>query len=170
MKKSDISPMPEYFDRYINLVADVELLQAFDNSLEQLDLLDKNLMAQLDRKKYAPDKWTVNGVFQHLIDFERILSYRALIFARNIGITPQGIDENELAQKMNADQRTVLKLIEELKTVRAATKTLFESFDDETLLNTGTNWKYEMSVLAIGFNIIGHQIYHLGLSQKSESN
>jgi len=163
MKKSDISPMPEYFDRYINLVADVELLQAFDKSLEQLDSLDKNLMAQLNGKKYALDKWTVNGVFQHLIDFERILSYRALIFARNIGITPQGIDENQLARKMNADQRTVVNLIEELKTVRTATKILFESFDQEALLNTGINWKYEMSVLAMGFNMIGHQIHHFNV-------
>jgi hypothetical protein len=28
MKKSDINPMPKYFDRYINLVADVEILIA----------------------------------------------------------------------------------------------------------------------------------------------
>jgi hypothetical protein len=27
MKKSDINPMPDYFNRYINLVADVELVE-----------------------------------------------------------------------------------------------------------------------------------------------
>jgi len=80
MKKSDINSMPEYFDRYINLVADVELSQAFDDSIAQLNKLDKNLLAKLDGKKYAPDKWTVKEIFQHVIDFERILSYRTLLF------------------------------------------------------------------------------------------
>ena len=56
MKKSDIDPMPQYFDRYINLVADVELSQAFDDSIAQLNNLDKYLLTKLDGKKYAPDK------------------------------------------------------------------------------------------------------------------
>ena len=63
MKKSDINPMPEYFDRYINLVADVELSQAFERSIVQLNKLDKNLLAKLDGKKYAPDNMDGQGNF-----------------------------------------------------------------------------------------------------------
>ena len=33
MKKSDIRPLPEYFDRYINLVEDVELDEAFETGI-----------------------------------------------------------------------------------------------------------------------------------------
>jgi len=61
--------MPEYFDRYINLVADIELPQAFDDSIAQLNKLDKDLLAKLDGKKYAPDKWTVKEIFQHIYRF-----------------------------------------------------------------------------------------------------
>lgn len=161
MKKSDIDPMPQYFDRYIDLVADVELLEAFDDSIRQLDSLDKNLLAELGGKKYAPDKWTVNGILQHVIDFERILSYRVLLFARREGSIPQGVDEKLLAANMNADKRAVDEVIDELKIVRASTKSMFDSFDDEMLLSKGTNWKYEISVLAMGFNMIGHQVHHL---------
>jgi hypothetical protein len=82
MKKSDINPIPDYYDRYINLVADVELSQAFDDSIWQLNNLDKDLLIKLDGKKYAPGKWTVKEIFQHVIDFERILAYRTLLFAR----------------------------------------------------------------------------------------
>ncbi|MEP6923035.1 MAG: DinB family protein [Pyrinomonadaceae bacterium] len=163
MKKSDINPMPEYFDRYINLLADIELSQAFENSIEQLEALDKDFLKRLDGNVYAAEKWTVKGIFQHLIDFERILSYRALLFARKEGSTPQGIDENLLAVNMSADRRSVDELIEELKIVRLGTKTLFESFDDKDLLNVGVSWKYEISVLAMGFNIIGHQIHHFNV-------
>jgi len=161
MKKSDINPMPEYFDRYINRVETVELRQAFVRSGQQIEQLDKNLLVEFDGKRYAPGKWTVKETFQHLIDWERILSYRALLYARNKGAASQDVDGELFAANMNADRRTIDELIDELQNVRASTKAMFESFDDEILLNTGICWKYDVSVLAMGFIIIGHQIHHL---------
>ncbi len=166
MKKSDINPMPEYFDRYINLVADVELSQAFDDSIGQLNELNRSLLTKLDGKKYALDKWTVKEIFQHIIDFERILSYRTLLFARREGSVPQGVDEKLLGANMNADKRLIDALVDELNIVRVSTKTMFDSFDDEMLHTCGTNWKYEISVLAMGFSIIGHQIHHLKIIEE----
>jgi len=153
--------MPQYFDHYINLVDDVELSEAFGKSLQQLNDVDRQRLKSLDGKIYAADKWTAKGILQHIIDFERILSYRALLFARREGSVPQSIDEKLLAANMNAERRSVDELIDELIIVRTSTKSLFESFDDETLRNRGTNWKFEISVLAMGFSIVGHQIHHL---------
>ncbi|CAN5436136.1 DinB family protein [soil metagenome] len=153
--------MPDYFDRYINLVADVELSQAIDDSIRQLDELNGDLLANLDGKRYAPDKWTAKEILQHIIDFERILTYRTMLFARREGSIPQGVDEAILGVNMNADKRTIDSLIDELKIVRASTKAMFVSFDEEMMQNTGVNWKYEISMLAMGFSIIGHQIHHL---------
>lgn len=161
MKRSDINPLPEYFDRYINLVADVELSQAFDDSIRHLGELDKEILSRLDGVRYAADKWTVKETYQHIIDFERILSYRTLLFARREGSIPAGIDEKLLAAGMKANDRSISELIEELRMVRTSTKAMFASFDDETLQNKGVNWKYEISVLAMGFAIVGHQIHHL---------
>jgi hypothetical protein len=166
MKRSDIKEMPEYFEKYINLVDDLELSQAFDESIKQLGRLDKNLLAKLDGKRYAPDKWTTKETFQHVIDWERILGFRALLFARKEGSIPQGVDGDLLAANMNADRRAIGDLIDELKITRLSTKALFESFDDKTLQNIGTNWKYEISVLAMGFTIIGHQIHHLNIIEE----
>lgn len=166
MKRSDVNPMPEYFDRYINTVDDAEILRAFDDSIAQLDKLDKNLLTKIGDRKYAPDKWTVKEIFQHVIDWERILAQRTLLFARKEGSVPQSVDENKLAANQNAGRRAVEDLIEELKIARLSTKAMFASFDDETLLNTGTNWKSEMSVLAMGFTIIGHQKHHLKIIEE----
>lgn len=166
MKRSDIKIMPQYFEKYISLVNDVELSQAFDDSVKQLDELDKKLLAKLDGKRYAPDKWTVKETFQHVIDWERILSFRALLFARKETSMPQSVDGDLLAANMNADQRPIDGLIDELKITRLSTKAMFESFDDGTLQNTGVNWKHEMSVLAMGFTIIGHQIHHLKIIEE----
>ncbi len=159
--------MPEYFDRYINLVADVELAQAFDDSIGQLDDLDTNLLEQISEHENAPGKWTAKEILQHVIDWERILSYRTLLFARREGSTPQDIDQNRLKANMNAETRSVDDLIAELKVVRLSSKALFDSLDDETMLLRGTNWKYEVSVLALGFALIGHQIHHLKIIEEN---
>jgi hypothetical protein len=166
MKRSDIKPMPEYFEKYINLVDDVELSQAFDGSIRQLERLDKSLLGMLDGKRYAPDKWTVKETLQHVIDWERILSSRTLLIARKETSNPQNVDGDLLAANMNADRRTIESLIDELRISRLSTKAMFESFDGQMMLNTGICWKYEISVLAMGFNIIGHQVHHLKIVEE----
>jgi hypothetical protein len=158
--------MPQYFDRYINLVDDVELTRAFDQSVRQLDTLDRRLLTRLDKKRYAPGKWTVKESLQHVIDWERILSYRTLLFARKEGSVPQSVDGDLLAANMKADRRTIDVLVDELKVTRLSTRAMFEGFDDEALQYTGTNWKYEVPVLAMGFTIVGHQIHHLRIIEE----
>lgn len=166
MKLSDINPMPEYYDRYIRLAPHVELSEALEDSIRQLIDLDRSLLARLDGRTYAPDKWTVKDIIQHLADVERIMTYRTLMFARGDKTPPRGFDQDLLIANAKANEKTVDELIEDLKAVRAATKSLFRSFDDEALLNTGTNWKYEVSVLAMGFMLVGHQIHHLKIIEE----
>lgn len=166
MKKSNINPMPEYFDCYINLVPDIELLQAFDNSIEQLNAIDRNLFAKLDGKRYAPDKWTVKDIFQHVIDTERIFAYRALRFARNDDIPLPGFDENSYAVNTTANDRTIISLLQELILVRGTTKMMFENFNHPMLLRKGIASNKEISVLALGFTIIGHQLHHLRIIEQ----
>ncbi len=110
MKKLDINPMPPYFDRYINLVDDVELQRAFADSIQQLNTLDKSLLSKLNGKRYAPEKWTVKEIFQHVIDWERILSYRALLFARHKGAISQAVDGDLFAANTSNGARLTLWL------------------------------------------------------------
>lgn len=152
--------MPEYFGRYINQVEDVELSEAFEKSIKQIEGLDIEKLRRIGNKVYASDKWTLNSIIQHITDFERIFCYRALVYARCAGITPQGIDEQILADNSNADDREMAEVVEELRLARIATKSMFDSFDEKILLTNGIIWKDEMSVLAMGFNLIGHQVHH----------
>jgi len=163
MKRSDINPMPPNFAKYINLVPDVELAQAFDESVRQLNELDKDLLERLDGKRYAPDKWTVKDILQHLADTDRIMSYQALMLARNDQTVTLGFDEKLHVKSANADRRTIDELIDETIVARRATRAMFDGFDEERLLRKSVNWKYEISVLAMGFTIIGHQFNHFNI-------
>ena len=160
MKRSDISPMPEYFDRYINRVEDKELEEVFQDSLGEIDELTETLNEEQGDYRYAEGKWTLKEIIQHLIDFERIFCYRTLIFARRDKTVPPVFDQDLLSNNSGANNRTLASLLKELRVVRLSTIEMFKSFDDKTLLNKGTNWKYEMSVLAMGFLTIGHQAHH----------
>lgn len=162
-KRSLLRPIPPYYDRYINLVDDVGLAKALTRSEARLDTINVKKYRALAEAPAPDGKWTIKENLQHLIDVERILSYRALRFARGDGSPSPGFDPDELVRNSQANLRTIDDLILELKTVRRSTTALFRSFDDQALQRTGTNWQYEMSVLAMGFTIVGHQVHHLGI-------
>jgi DinB superfamily len=164
MKRSEIDPMPEYFDRYINLAADVELSQAFDDSIAQLESLDVEKLTRLENRPYAEGKWPVQGIFQHIIDFEWVFNYRSLLFARKTGLAAQSLEEDEIADASKADTRKVADLIAELITLRKATKAMYASFDEEMLNTVGVGGTGKpISVLAVAFTSIGHQVHHLNV-------
>lgn len=160
MKRSDIKEYPEYFDYYINLVDDIELSDAFDKSLKQMDDLDTKKLNRIGLQVYEDGKWSVNKVIQHLTDWERILCYRTLLSARGEGTVPEGLEVQIIANNSNADEWPIEKLIAELRAVRLATKAMFETFNNEILVTNCKFSHYQMSVLAMGFNIIGHQLHH----------
>ena len=163
MKRSDIKTMPEYFDRYINQVDDIELDAAFQKNLNTMAGLDLKELEKLGDKVYEEGKWTVKDILQHCIDTERVFGYRALRFARRDGVTPQGYDQDVFAANTNVKSRQLKDIIEELKIVHQSSCLMFRSFDKETLMAKGTCWKVQMTVLEVGFVIAGHFIHHMNV-------
>ncbi|MFL5731206.1 MAG: DinB family protein [Cytophagaceae bacterium] len=161
MKKSDLTFLPEFFERYITQPDDEEMLTSLGNSLHDLYSIDLTALEQLGDKTYAEGKWTIKDILQHIIDNERIQAYRALRFARNDSTAQPGYDENLLADNADTSRRTVKDLLDELITIRNSTVILFENLTDEMLLRTGMASGIKVSVLALGFVIAGHQQHHL---------
>lgn len=161
MKKSDINPMPEFFDRYINLAEEEALISSLERNLKVLETLDINSLKSIGDKVYEPDKWTIKDIFQHLIDNERIQSYRALRIARKDTTILPGYDENLLASNTNTKNQSLEDLLNEFILVRKSSILLFKSFTNEMLLRKGFCFKVEISALALGFQLSGHQIHHL---------
>ncbi len=128
-----------------------------------MDLVSLQLLGS---RTYAPGKWTLNDIFQHLIDTERILGYRALRFARNDATPLSGFEEKDFALEAHAITRSLENIIAELKAVRMSTWMMYASFDDAVMHRVGINWGKEISVLAMGFNIVGHQLHHLGIIER----
>ena len=161
MKRSDIKQMPEYFSKYIWLVDDIDLDDAFQNNITTLEGLEITRLESLVDNVYTPGKWTVRDIFQHMIDTERVMSYRTLRFARRDGVVPEGYDQDLFAANAHSGQRALREILDEFKLLHQSTRLMFRSFSNETLQVTGINWNKEMSVLSMGFLITGHFIHHM---------
>lgn len=170
MNKSQISTMPAYFDRYINLTQDEDLDIVLQLSLQQLQHLNIGLLAEKSHYAYAPGKWTVNELFQHIIDAERIFAYRALRFSRNDTTPLPGYEEDDYVRESNANNRSFQEIIQELIAVRQSTILLFNSFSDEQLERVGTASGKDISVLALGFTLAGHQLHHFKILEERYFN
>jgi hypothetical protein len=162
MKVSDLSQteFPAYFERYLAQVVGIDLLDALESGLTTTQSFFKAIPENKLEFRYAEGKWTPKEILLHLIDCERVFSYRALQFARADNASVSGFDENEFADNSNANTRNLENLLSEYEAVRKATLLLFKSFSDETLGRTGKSSNNVLSVRAAGFIIAGHEKHH----------
>jgi uncharacterized damage-inducible protein DinB len=112
---------------------------------------------------YAPGKWTIKQLLNHLCDAERIFAYRALRIARGDETPLAGFEEDDYAKAAQVSHRTLKELVHEFQSVRSATLSLFNSFGEIELSRFGTTNGAKVSVNAIGFIIIGHTLHHEGV-------
>lgn len=152
---------PPYYDSYIDLVRDKDILFTLE---EQMNFTYAFLLT-IDEKKadyaYAEGKWTIKEIIGHLIDAERVFTYRATRFARKDKTDLPGFEENDYVANANFESRTLADLAEELLMLRKSNMYLFNSFTKEILSRTGTANGGEISVEAILYIIAGHQKHHM---------
>jgi hypothetical protein len=163
MKVSQLhnSEFATFYETYISKVTEeFSLIEELEISLHRFIKFVQDIPMDKFDFRYADGKWTIKDIIQHIIDSERVFSYRALRFARNDSTELPGFEENYYVNFANGSQRSIMELLTELSAVRHSTLYLFKSFKDEQLLRIGIASNNPMSVRAIGFVIIGHQNHH----------
>ncbi len=160
-------PKPEdhisYFSRYIDLVPEADVMTALANDHKAFLEFVKTIPASKAEHVYAPSKWTVKQVINHIIDTERIFTYRALRFARGDAQPLAGFEENDYAANANLTHTDLNLLMEEFDAVRSATVFLFKQLGEKELLRKGMMASGETNVLSLGFTICGHTKHHLNI-------
>ena len=153
----------EFFQRYVNVVKEDDVVKAIRENSSQF----KKFLVRIPKKKigyaYAEGKWTIKEMLQHMIDAERVFTYRALTFSRKDGTALPGFDENNWAANAQAGHRKWQELVREFKALRKATECLFESFTEDQLLATGTASGHPINTIALGFIIAGHVAHHMAV-------
>ena len=161
LERPPLEEVPAYYHNYVNTATGDDLQQALQNASDRAWAIQRLLPVDRHEHRYAPGKWSVKEVFQHLIDAERIFAYRALRFARNDAMPLPGFEENDYVPEARCGTRGMHAIMREHDAVRAATIELFRGFDDIALMRTGTANNNSMSVRAIGWIIAGHAMHHM---------
>lgn len=150
----------DFYSGYISYSNGIPLKHLFLSGIQEVELLLKNISEEEALFYYDEGKWSVKEVFGHLVDTERIFSYRALAIARGETGLP-GYDQDLYVKQANFNRYSVENLWDLYQSNRMATKNLFGLFSDEELLKKGMVNNSECTVRSLGYIITGHELHHL---------
>ncbi|MCF8464611.1 MAG: DinB family protein [Flavobacteriales bacterium] len=150
-----------YYQSYIQLVEGEDVLSVLRASVQHSHEFWSSLTEEQGNFRYTEGKWSIKELLQHIIDTERIFSYRALAIARGEITALPSFDENAYARNCLADSRLLSEMVLELLTLRKSTTQLFDSFSEEKLDAIGTASNNPLSARAAGFIIAGHELHHI---------
>jgi uncharacterized damage-inducible protein DinB len=139
------------------------LLKHLSDNVEATKAIILSLPENRLMYRYAEGKWTIKEVLMHLIEMERIYTYRALRFARNDQTILPGFDANQYISFSGANDRDAYSLLEELAAVRQSTITFVNGLPDKAFVRSGTMNGHQVSVRALIYHIAGHELHHINI-------
>ncbi len=162
MPVPDLGTVPHFYHNYIRQVAAADAYAATAHHLDGLIATLQHVAEEDWAYAYAPGKWTLKELVQHIIDAERIFCHRALSIARGDANPLPGFDEDAYAAASAANGRSGKSLLAELNALAAATRCLFGSFNEAQLSASGIANGKPVSVNAIAYILAGHAAHHAG--------
>ena len=149
-----------YYQQYILKSGNATILEGLkangDKTISFLETIPQDKLEY----QYEEGKWTIKEIIQHLIDTERIFTFRALCIAREDKTLFPGFDQDEYVVTSKANHRLISDLLQEYKALRLASINLFESFSQEMLRCVGIASNSNLTPRAVAFIIIGHENHH----------
>jgi len=150
-----------YFTKYINLVDDGELPAILAAQHALYRPLYEGISEEQARMRYAPEKWSLKQLLGHVIDTERMFSFRAFAFSRAETKPLFGFEQDDYVRAVDFEARSWRSLVDEFAIVRAATIALFGGMAPDLLVRRGTASDATLSVRAAGYIIAGHETHHV---------
>lgn len=157
-----------YYDHYISRAKqnNNSVINSLTQGVESALQLLNNIPQDKWGYRYAPEKWSIKELVQHIIDTERVFSGRALAFARGEEQSLPSFDQDIYVQNSFADYRDHNSIMAEYKAVRQSTLSLFDGFSDTTQQKTGTASNVIFTVEEVGYIMAGHELHHLDVLQQ----
>jgi uncharacterized damage-inducible protein DinB len=159
-KENEYDP---YYQQYIDSVKGDDILLALDKQIITCVEFLQTIPEEKKTYSYDKGKWTIAEVLGHIIDTERIMTLRALWFARNEPTPLPGFEQDNFIKYTDFNKRTIQSQIEEWTYLRKSNNILYASFSQEALKRRGVASNKQITVLALLFIIAGHMNHHLDI-------
>lgn len=160
-------PRPdEYFHYYHQYIAKAPVdnfLCAFEEQIQALrDQLGRLPDDQVNCH-HAPYTWSLKQVVGHLIDVERIFSYRMLRIASGDQTPIPGYEQDSYVESRDYQVVDMNSLLDELEHLRAANVLLVRRLSSEALERRGVASGHVSSARANLFILVGHVEHHAAI-------
>ena len=150
-----------FYTNYIQSVPEGDLIEIMrDNMEKSLELL-WSISEEKSQFRYAENKWSVRELLGHVIDAERVFSYRALRISRNDQTNLSGFDENVYIGNSNYHNRNMSSIISEYEHLRKSNIIMFSGLNEDMWEFLGSANNANVSVRALGCILIGHENHHI---------
>ncbi len=148
-------------ETYIRRVPEGDIVALLDKQIDETLALLRPLSEREASSRRQPAEWNVKEVIGHLCDAERLMSCRALRFARGDAQPIPGWEQDDYVREANFSERTLDDLAQEFEHLRRANVALFRTFTAEAFARRGVANGKEVSVRALLYIIAGHERHHL---------
>lgn len=154
---------PSYYDGYLRLINEDDLLKLLREGLKSFpDWINSNLNVDWNFR-YQEAKWTPKEILVHMLDTERIMTYRALCISRDDKSHMPGFDQTAYIEKTDVSKKSIPSLISEYKAIRNASISLFKQMTKKEADRIGYSNGMNVTARSIGYVIIGHQRHHINI-------
>lgn len=150
----------EYHETYISLVEETDIVSALENQIDEINNLFASISEEKADFRYAEGKWSIKELVGHLIDSERVFSYRALRISRGDETPLAGFEQDDYVANGNFGNTKLSDLIEEFSLLRRSNVLFFKNLSDEAWSCLGIANEATISVRAIAYIMVGHIRHH----------
>jgi len=162
----DSTEYAAYYSPYIDKVAGNDVLAVLEAQLGQTLPVLEHVSEERSLHRYAPDKWSIRQVMSHVNDAERLFAFRAFWFARGIEDPLPSFDQDAAVTIAGADERPWSSHVDEFKSIRAGTLTLFRNLPADAWMRRGVASGNPFTVRALAYICAGHVTHHVNVLQE----
>ena len=155
-----------YYFKYIDRISDEDIVGQLEGQLEEILALARGISEEKSLHRYAPEKWSVRQVLNHVNDAERVFVSRAFWFARSFDSPLPSFDETVSAGASRANEISWASHVEEFRGIRLGTLAFFRNLPEEAWTRSGTASGHPFTVRALAYIVAGHAAHHAAILQE----
>lgn len=152
---------PFYADYVQRAAARGDVTAALSLQMDELRLALGPLTDSQARTRISAGDWSIKEIVSHLIDTERVFSYRLLRISRKDRTPLPGFEQEDYVREFHADDLPLSDLLAEFEYLRRANSLAVKNMKESALLEIGTASGAPVSARALVYMLVGHVEHHM---------
>src|SRR3954469_19890378 len=120
-----------YYKGHISQVIEDDAITALEAELNESLTFFRNIEEEASKPASAEGEWTIPQVLGHIVDTERVMSYRAMRFARNDKSELPGFEQEDFIRGGSFNEVSMRDMLREFEHLRRANILMFRNLAPE---------------------------------------